>query len=971
MNQLQVWGGDVMTSVRTTLLLAGASTLAFAWTANAQTAASNQLEEIVITGSRVITNGNDSPTPVTVVTTEDLKTVNPGNIVEALNDMPAFNGSRGQNTNSGTGGQAGSPANSANAGNQLNLRQLGTLRSLVLYDGHRAPPSLPNGDVDLDTIPQMMLKRVDVVTGGVSAVYGSDGISGAINFVTDTSFQGIKGNLQAGRSAYNDADTAEGGIAFGTNLFGGRGHVMGSFESRHSAPIDSKFARPWGKNVYTLQGFGTDAVPYFQVSGARTADRNAAGRVNNSVFGDSQFTSGGYIIPFNHGTRLGSAPSYQASNNCRQCEIGGDGGVYNGQLRAGLDMNQFFGRFDFDFTDDLHGYLTVANTANHSVATGNYVTNSSYTITADNAFLLPQYKAALGSATTFTIGKMWTEIPRGEADTHTRQVFAVAGLQGSLGKYKWDVALTKSAGSFNVRQANAYDQGRFFAAIDSVVGPGGTPICRASLTNAAYANCVPLNPFGANAGSQAAVDYFMAQVNYETKIGMEDVSASLTGSPFDTWAGPVNAALSAEWRKTTYEIDSHTPDPRITKADCAGIATGCTGNTNVYNSAVISVPETSTKVSEAALEFGVPLLKDKAFAKSLDLNAAYRFAHYDRAGNANTWKVGFTWNPFDMLTVRATRSRDFRAPSLDENFRATTISAPGRGFGDVLPGNPDSAAGQNPLASTVNGGNLNLRPELGDTLSYGIVVRPTPNFDIAVDAFKIKVNDAIFLIQGNSPVYQRACYAGGGTSASDPGSSAYCQLIQRNAAGSVTQWTSSFINLANLETWGADIELGYRTSIADRPLQLRLLGTYQPHLIYKQPGIVDIDYAGSSFGTNGLQANPLWRFTGFASFKPTDNLTVSVQERWRSSLPKVDGNPTIVYSGKPVKSVAYTSVNVGYSPNIDVGKLEFFVNVRNLFNTDPPQAGFWGNPSPGQFGEIAFGDDPIGRFYTAGVRFQY
>ncbi len=179
-----------------------------------------------------------------------------------------------------------------------------------------------------------------------------------------------------------------------------------------------------------------------------------------------------------------------------------------------------------------------------------------------------------------------------------------------------------------------------------------------------------------------------------------------------------------------------------------------------------TLPQRTQTVSEAAVEFGVPLLKDKAFAKSLDLNTAYRFAHYDRAGNANTWKVGFTWDPVDMMTVRATRSRDFRAPSLDETFRTPVAGAPARDFKRRAAGQSGLAVNLNANASSVNSGNLNLKPELGDTLSYGVVLRPTPNFDISVDAFNIKVKDAIFLIQGNTPAYQQACYAGGGTSAS-------------------------------------------------------------------------------------------------------------------------------------------------------------------------------------------------------------
>ena len=325
------------------------ATAAQAQTANA-TNAGNELEEVVVTGSRVIANGNDSPTPVTVVTTEELTAVRPGNLAEALNDMPVFAGSRTQNSNNGTGGAAGSPATSQNAGNVVNLRQMGLLRTLVLYDGHRAPPSTPDGYVDLDTIPQMLLKRVDVVTGGVSAVYGSDGISGVVNLITDTEFQGIKGNLQSGRSAYGDAETVEGGIAFGADLFGGRGHIMGSFETRNAKPLNSKLDRPWGRDFITVQGSGTAALPYIMMRGVRQNNQTFGGRINSTAdaigYGcwsviRPQFASSGTLVPFVHGSTQG------IPNVTR--EQGGDGGlpVAADSCRAG--HAQGYGRFDYDF----------------------------------------------------------------------------------------------------------------------------------------------------------------------------------------------------------------------------------------------------------------------------------------------------------------------------------------------------------------------------------------------------------------------------------------------------------------------------------------------------------------------------------------------------------------------------------------------------------------------------------------------
>ena len=326
----------------------------------------------------------------------------------------------------------------------------------------------------------------------------------------------------------------------------------------------------------------------------------------------------------------------------------------------------------------------------------------------------------------------------------------------------------------------------------------------------------------------------------------------------------------------------------------------CNANTATYSSAVDSVPKVSSRVSEAALEFGVPLLKDVRAAKSLDLIPAYRLAQYDRAGNANTWKVGVTWDPLDILTVRATRSRDFRAPSLDETFRAQTVGF--IGFPDWITGNPVTVNN----IRTEGGGNPDLKPELGDTLTYGVVVRPTPNFDIAVDAFKMKITDAIFLVQGNNPNIQNTCYDSGG-------SSQYCQLIGRglgiynrnnpqagSAANAINLYRQTFINLAEIETWGADVEAGYRTSVASRPLSLRLLATYQPHVIYRLPNAAPIDYANSAFGTNAVQSSPVWRVTGFVNYKPTDSLTLAVQTRWRSS---VDRTPEDDVEGDPPRKV--------------------------------------------------------------------
>jgi iron complex outermembrane recepter protein len=212
-------------------LLAWASLLAWpvAGAAQAQDApeAAEDANEtvIVVTGSRVVRDGNSSPSPVTVVQTENLLAARPGsNLADALAILPVFAGSRGAGSNPSTGGSASGGNGSAN---QLNLRNFGITRTLVLVDGLRIPPTLFNGAVDVDLIPQMLVQRVDVVTGGVSAVYGSDAISGVVNYVIDKNFNGLRLEASSGISEYGDARQLDAGVAWGTDV-GERGHFEAS-----------------------------------------------------------------------------------------------------------------------------------------------------------------------------------------------------------------------------------------------------------------------------------------------------------------------------------------------------------------------------------------------------------------------------------------------------------------------------------------------------------------------------------------------------------------------------------------------------------------------------------------------------------------------------------------------------------------------------------------------------------------------
>ena len=307
--------------------------------------ADGPLEEVKVTGSRVISNGNDSPTPVTVVTTDQIQAVQPSRLADNLNDLPVFSGSRGQTSNpdpSSNGGGNG-------AASELNMRNLGANRNLILFDGHRVPATLTDGTVDIDMIPQMLIQRVEMVTGGTSAVYGSDAVSGVVNFITDTKFNGVKFQTQGGISNYGDDATEDVGIAAGGLFLDNRLHLEGSFEYRNSAGILYRTDRSWG-DQWAAEGAGTAAAPYELVNNTRLANYTFGGLITGKgVLAGQTFQSNGVLSPFVAGRLTGSS--------C--CQVGGDGAYYDSSLVAPLSSKQMFGRADYEISDNTRAYLEI------------------------------------------------------------------------------------------------------------------------------------------------------------------------------------------------------------------------------------------------------------------------------------------------------------------------------------------------------------------------------------------------------------------------------------------------------------------------------------------------------------------------------------------------------------------------------------------------------------------------------------
>jgi hypothetical protein len=251
----------------------------------------------------------------------------------------------------------------------------------------------------------------------------------------------------------------------------------------------------------------------------------------------------------------------------------------------------------------------------------------------------------------------------------------------------------------------------------------------------------------------------------------------------------------------------------------------------------------------------------------------------------------------------------------------------------------------------------------------GLPFEPDPRIQPGPGCFDIKVSDAITQVQGTNFTYQAACYASGGTSPLCATQTRALGNFTNTPANVVTQWFTFPINFAKVHTWGADFEANYATSIQTHPLTLRGLVTWQPHIKYEMPGLPTQDMGGVAYGANGLQASPVWRATLFARYSPLKDLNVDLMARWRSALGSVPTRPRSRPGG--VKSFATTNLNIDYKIKLASGALNLYFNVQNLFNKIPPGANFSGTQqNPGMFGGFAIGDDPVGRYFAAGLRYH-
>lgn len=920
-----------------------------------------QAEDIIVTGSRIANSGFAAPTPVTIVGQEDLQRQGSSNIADLLNTLPAF---RPQSTPATVG------IFSSNAGaNLADLRGLGANRTLVLVDGRRFVASTvagggfsPSGTVDLNMIPTVLLSRSEVVTGGASAAYGSDAVAGVVNLILDKDLQGLRGSAQYGISDRGDNEEYFLTLAGGASFADGRGHAILGLEYSDNQGVGDCYTRTW-----CAASYNTISNPTPQTNGlarqvllrdSRPSTSSFGGLITSGVLRGTEFGPDGNFFAHDYGTFFGTPPAF-ANGGIFQAGGGADpvNGFYNNYpLVAPVERFSSLAHVKFDFSDALQlfaeGSYGKVSSSTFGAASRNL---GNITIQRDNAFLPAALRTQLVAAnqTSFSFGRIADDIGPPVASVTRETYRGVVGLAGNFGgSFKWDAYYQYGRTDYAQDTTNTQITDNFARAVDAVDQglfqngvANGNIVCRSTLTtptNPLVAGCKPLNLFGQNRFDPAAVAYAYGTASQLTALTQHVAALNVQSDLFELPGGAFSLAAGAEYR--------------VEKAN--GTADPISSALRFLTSPGQGISGPAIKVKEGYIEAAAPILKDVPFFYSLSLNGAVRVTDYSTSGSVTSWKVGGVWEPAQFLRLRATRSRDIRAPNFFELYAPASTS-----FQFLTdPRNSGSF-----LTSVVLGGNNALKPEVADTFTVGAVLLPTRGVRLAVDYYNIELDGAISTLGGQ--IIVNRCEAG---------ATEFCGLIARDGAGLLTSVRNVNLNLNTLKTRGIDAEASWETQVGGVDFSVRALGTYVFDLITTDATGTSVDRAGMNGGPVS-QPSGLPTFTGSTTFTLSSSpLTGSMQVRYISEGlfnttqigPHQAGySPTLPnsISDNYVSDEFRLNFNIQYDI-IDQGKtkVQLFGVINNLLNEDPP------NDLPSSFGvtnPVLY--DVIGRSYKLGVRFAY
>ena len=974
--------------MRKSYLLAASSMMAMAAFSSAfaqsEPASGAETEEVIVSASRIQIQGYQAPTPVTVVGADQLARDAHTDIGDVIRQLPAFGTSSGPNNSS----SANFIVSSTPGIDVVNLRQLGVLRTLVLFDNQRVVPSSVSSGVDLSTMPSSLVQRIDVVTGGASAAWGSDAVAGVVNVVLNKNFDGLAANIEGSDSWKDDHRQYKGEISYGTDFDGNRGHLI--LSASYLASPDTFFInqRSWFKNTRLvnnpLYNGGANGQPRLihannvgqsqatqgglitgcanttvnPVTGVATTSASVACSLRGTQF----VGQGATPVPFNFGNVSG-AFSNGGSGETAQADLD--------HLTIPLHTTTLFSHTRYKITNDISASLEL-NYGKSFSKNNSYVYNryGNLPIRADNAFLPQSIKdqmAVLGYNTIYlgtnnmnnmgTNGAHFTDnslnnenqslgIP---VSTNRRQLFrGVFSLDGSIGdNWSWNayaqhgLARVRTVVTNNVVKANYNNAVDAVVVTASNVGTSGLPIgsiaCRSTLANPSN-GCQPLNVFGINNASAAAINYTNGQArnggNWAQTVLNEDVfAASASGTLPQEWslgAGPVAVAFGAEYRQE---------GARVT-ADPTALSVGYSvGNFSAFSG--------HYSVAEGFGEVTVPLLKD-SFVQSVDFNTAGRITSYSTSGMVETWKLGLTSQVNDDIRLRGTWSFDIRAPNLQELF-ATGYSISGT-FLDPYT-HEKSVNGY-----SLQGGNPNLKPEQSTTISGGIVLTPhwVEGLSLSADWYSIELRKAIATI--SSDVITAQC---------EKGVQIFCNQV--TYVNGYLQVATQPINANSQSVSGIDFQADYTTEFMSGALNLRAIGNYMDQQTQSAAGIT-LDYAGAIGSDSSPRGIPKFRTTLSASYieGPWQG---TVQSRIIGSAKLNNAWGPLDVDNNAIPAVAYLDLRASYKWSDNI---QLYGAIDNVINTPPPIPAATSNAL--NFYDQSIRDDiydAIGRSFRIGVRLKY
>lgn len=802
--------------------------------------ASAQLGDIVVTGSRIARQDYTSTNPIVTVGQEDFQATGAVTIDALVNDLPQFVPSVNSTSNNpSNGGQA-----------NIDLRGLGTQRTMVLMNGRRVVPSNADGTVDINILPTPLIRSVEVISGGASSTYGSDALSGVVNFILNDSFEGVQFDAQYGVTDRGDGETEAYSVTLGGDIADGRGNAVLSVGRSIRQLIynaDREFAAISGPSSTSPLGstvFDANNLP------SLAAIHAYFGRTDIAATGGFGFNDDGSLFAY-QGTR-----NYQSPGG-----IDYDGFAIPGQdfryntgalnyLQLPLERWNAFASVTYDLSDAAEVYgnllLTDYQSANELAATP-AASSTGFRVPVTNPFIPADLAALLATranpGASFRLDKRFNALGGRRAAEDYTVYQGTAGVRGDLvGLRDWTYDVYAQYGRMErtTTQSGNVSRSSVQALLDAP--DGGASLCAGGF-----------DPFGQTALSPECAAFIGRTSVNNTVQNQSVVEASVQGGLFDGWAGEVRFAAGLQYREDEFNFRPDASlariNPIVTRPDG-----GTTGGSEIAGFNPSQPLTGATNSVEAFVEFLAPILRDLPFVKSLDLNLGYRYADYNTVGGLPSYKAELDWAMTDAVRFRGGVQRAIRAPSIGELFAPLNTNFPSIGTPSAtgLGGDPcdtrgsyrtgpnaaqvaalcsaqAAAAGSPNYIYTNNqvpgfaGGNPDLTEETANSYTAGFVV--TSPYDspwlsglsASIDYYSIEIEDVIGAVSASTML--QGCFNAQGQNPTYDPNNGYCQLFRRDPlSGSVVDARELNGNLATLKTSGVDAQFDWRLSMEDAGL---------------------------------------------------------------------------------------------------------------------------------------------------------